>query len=293
MTSAYVNHLDTTLERWSDRLNPVLVKEVRQVLKSRGFVAAFLVMLTVAWLASLVLVAQAGDRLEYGEPGATFFGVYLGILMLALCFVMPMIVFRSVASEFEHKTFESLAVTTLTAQRVVWGKLQGAFVQMAAYYSAVAPFICFTYLIGGVSLLAIVVALMMSWIASLTVCLGALMLGSLTRGGAGQVIATLVLLAGALVVFLAGTPLSISIASVGFGWNDVAGVVAGLACFCYAGLFYGMLTLGVAFNQFTPTIPDYHSSYAAQQRRRIAMPCAAGEARDEAQLQQDFIKAAS
>ena len=272
MSPASFDHLDVTLERWSERLNPVLVKEVRQVLKSRGFAAAFLVMLCVAWLASLALVAQAGNRLEFGEFGRVFFGAYLTILMLALCFVVPMIVMRSVASEFEHRTFESLAITTLSAQRVVWGKLQGALVQMAAYYSAVTPFLCFTYLLGGISLPAICISLTVTAIASLAVCLAALMLGSLARGGAGQVIATLVLLAAALFAYSLGTPVSIRAASAALGWTELGRLVAGFACFCYAGLFYGMLTLGIAFNQFTPTIQDrtapYAVEYSQEQRQR-------------------------
>ena len=269
MTSIDLHTLDDTLERWSDRLNPVLVKETRQVLKSRGFVGAFMTMLTLAFLASLVLVAQAVTRLEHGEPGPTFFGVYLTVLMLALCFVVPMNVFRSVSAEFEHKTFESLAVTALSAQRIVWGKLQGAFVQMAAYYSAVAPFVCFTYLIGGIGWPAIVASLVITWLTSLTACLGGLMLGSLTRGGAGQVIATLVLLAGAFVVFMVGTMMATSVSTMGVGWDELASLVAGFACLCYAGLFYGMLTLGVAFNQFTPTMPDNTAPYATAYTRQL------------------------
>ena len=169
-------------------MNPVLVKEVRQVLKSRSFAGAFFVMLGLTFVASLWMVAPGRRPTGAWRAGRRVsLSVYLSVLMLALCFVVPLSVFSSTAAEFKHQTFETLAVTTLSVQRIVWGKLQGAFVQMTAYYSAVAPFVCFTYLLGGVSLPAIVMELFITWVASLLVCLGGLMLGSLVRGSVGEV----------------------------------------------------------------------------------------------------------
>ena len=37
------------LERLGDRFNPIVVKEVRQALKSRQFVLTFLLLLLAAW----------------------------------------------------------------------------------------------------------------------------------------------------------------------------------------------------------------------------------------------------
>ena len=37
----------------TDRLNPILVKETRQALKSRQFIITFMLLLTVAWLISV------------------------------------------------------------------------------------------------------------------------------------------------------------------------------------------------------------------------------------------------
>lgn len=266
MQAASIHQFDATLERWVDRLNPVLVKEARQVLKSRGFAGSFLVMLGLTYLASLMLVADAGTRLEFSEPGATFLAVYVSVLMIALCFVVPITLFRSVVSEFDHRTFESLAITTLSPQRIVLGKLQCALVQMAVYYSAVAPFVCFTYLLGGVSLPGLLLALIVSALASLAISLGSLMLGSLARSGPAQVAAQLVLFAGAFVVFVFGTMFAVSI--VGWGAElDPATLLGGFACVGYCALFYVLMTLGVSFSQLTPTRPRPIASVAPQPSR--------------------------
>ena len=44
----------TPIERGSDWLNPILVKETRQSLKSRQFVATFLLMLVASWLVAVL-----------------------------------------------------------------------------------------------------------------------------------------------------------------------------------------------------------------------------------------------
>ena len=56
----------TRLERLGDRFNPIVVKEVRQALKSRQFVVTFLLLLLAAWAGSIFGVSVSGrvDRLR-------------------------------------------------------------------------------------------------------------------------------------------------------------------------------------------------------------------------------------
>ena len=50
----------------TDRLNPILVKETRQALKSRQFIITFMLLLTVAWLISVFGVVLNGPAIEFG-----------------------------------------------------------------------------------------------------------------------------------------------------------------------------------------------------------------------------------
>lgn len=241
------------LDRFSDRINPVLVREVRQVVKSRGFVASFLLMLAVCWLMLMYAIVQIGDGFAYGDPGRPLFGVFTGLLNLALCLIVPLSVFHCMAAEFVDEAFESLIVTTLSAERIVWGKLQTAFLQMAAYYSAGAPFLTFAYLAGGVGMLDVLIALILSFLASLAVCLAALLMGSLCRYAFFR-------LTGRAFVFCFGGicalfAFSVSVAAIGRNfsfWGDLAGGVFCVAIFMF---FLGIISLSVAIAQFTPIVP--------------------------------------
>ena len=52
--------MERTLVRLGDRLNPILVKETRQALKSRQFLITFVLLLFCAWGWSVLGIARIG-----------------------------------------------------------------------------------------------------------------------------------------------------------------------------------------------------------------------------------------
>jgi hypothetical protein len=139
-------------EEFADRLNPILVKETRQALKSRQFVVTFLIVLVSCWTASFAVVAIVGPDVYYVASGPRMLYVYSVILAFPLTLIVPFSAFRSLAAEQEENTYELLSITTLTAGQIVTGKLGSAAVQMLVYLCAVTPCIAFTYLLRGVDL---------------------------------------------------------------------------------------------------------------------------------------------
>jgi hypothetical protein len=139
-------------EEFADRLNPILVKETRQALKSRQFVVTFLIVLVSCWTASFAVVAIVGPDVYYVASGPRMLYVYAMILAFPLTLIVPFSAFRSLAAEQEENTYELLSITTLTAGQIVTGKLGSAAVQMLVYLCAVTPCIAFTYLLRGVDL---------------------------------------------------------------------------------------------------------------------------------------------
>ena len=258
-SAAWIARFDAACERWTDRLNPVLVKETRQALRSRSFLVAFLITLGASWCLSLALVAMKGESLQLGESGPDFYRAYLFALLLPLCFVVPLGVFRSATAEFADQTFEVLATSTLTPSQIAFGKLQSAAVSMAAYLSAMAPYLCFTYLLRGVSLPAIVLGLLVVGLASFIVTLGALAVGAVVKHTWWQPLGMLAVVGWAIVVCLVAGSLAIEVtrSQVGFHIGDVC---AGLACLGHLLLFYGVLTLAVSITQFSTcrhSTPDW------------------------------------
>src|SRR6516165_5510153 len=120
----------SVIDHASDWLNPILIKETRQSLKSRQFVATFFLMLAASWLISVFGVVMEGAGAEYREIGGTFFYGFYIVLAVAIFLVVPYSAFRSLLSERDLHTWEVLSITTLKPREIVWGKLSSALLQI-------------------------------------------------------------------------------------------------------------------------------------------------------------------
>ena len=155
------------LERIGDRLNPILVKETRQALKSRQFLITFALLLILGWGWSILGIATIGPGASAGSHGGEMFLGYFIILAFPLMVVVPFGTFRSLAAEQESRTYELLSITALGPRQIVAGKLGSAILQMSVYLSAVSPCIGFTYLLRGIDFLTIILILFWITLASL------------------------------------------------------------------------------------------------------------------------------
>ncbi|MEZ6065726.1 MAG: ABC transporter permease [Planctomycetaceae bacterium] len=283
-SSTYLARFDDFCERWGERMNPIVVKETRQAIKSRAFPIAFLAMLSGCWLISVLGIVDYGEQLYFAEAGDEFFSWYLGALLAAICFVVPMGVFRSVVAEFEGHTFEMLAITALAPRNVVFGKLKSATLQMGAYFAAIAPFVCFTYLLEGVSIPGLLLALVIAFLAGLSACMGGMMLGALAKQSAWQIFCMLLLIVLGMICFGIGQSSGTAAAKYLGGWGSIGAACAGFGCFGYVFLFFSLLTLGVSIAQFTPTMPrpGNLSAPPGLSRARLPRPPASNDHRVDA-----------
>src|SRR5215475_13221307 len=67
--------IEALLDRLGDRLNPILVKEARQAMKSRQFVVTFSMLLICGWLWTVVFVLSGYPAIYYVPVGP---GVLMG-----------------------------------------------------------------------------------------------------------------------------------------------------------------------------------------------------------------------
>jgi hypothetical protein len=193
--SAWVHRwlrLEAWLDRMGDRLNPILVKEARQAMKSRQFVVTFSLLLIFGWIYTVGFIAFSMPGLYYAPLGSAMLVGYYLILTIPLLIVVPYAAFRSLASEREDGTFELLSITALSARQIVTGKLASAVLQMLVYYSALAPCIAFTYLLRGIDIVTIGLFLAYTFLASLGLSVFGLMLATVTRSRHWQVVLSVV-----------------------------------------------------------------------------------------------------
>ncbi len=168
-------------EALTDRLNPILVKEMRQALKSRQFVVTFMLLLIVAWLVSAGTAVFATTEMEFGSAGNGLFLTYFGILAFAVFVIVPFGAHRSMLAERDQNTYELLSISTLTPRQIVNGKLLSAMVQSFVYYSAITPFIAFASLLQGFDLPLSLFLLVAAFCWSICVSMFTLMLSTLAR----------------------------------------------------------------------------------------------------------------
>lgn len=197
-----------TWERWwlwgSERLNPILVKEVRQSLKSRQFEISFGLTLLAAVGWTLLFMSFAVPRILFiPSGGIELLNGYAIILLVPLLIIIPFSAYRSLTTEVEESTFELLSITSLSAKQIVTGKMATAALQILLYVSALTPCIVLTYMLRGVSLGAILMILGTTIVYSVMLVSCALMVATVSRTRAGQSGMSVLLLALLVISFFA------------------------------------------------------------------------------------------
>ena len=139
---------------FADWLSPMLVKELRQGVRSRAFVSTFIV-LQAAMLLD-VLIGLLNPDPDSAEGSTVFFWVLVGASVL---FILPLSGVNSVAAEIKANTLELIFLTRLTALRIIAGKWFAIFAQAVLLVSAVLPYLVLRYFIGGINLTGELVAL--------------------------------------------------------------------------------------------------------------------------------------
>ena len=246
-----MTRIDEWADRWSDRFNPVVVREIRQEFQGRRLSITLLLSLGGAWLSSVFGVLSMLDRIRYqADLGESMFAVFFVILSFPLCIVIPFGLFRSMTSEFVGSTWELLVITPMKPSKIVRGKLATAMLQAALYMALQAPFLCFAWLLKGIGMTQIVIGLVLLGIVSFCLCPLALFCGSLVRKAAWQGLGMIALMAGSLV-----------------SWGILIGVVSNLTgmsvetwigggiCFGIGLLYLVIVASATAVASLTPTYP--------------------------------------
>src|SRR6056297_737418 len=186
------------IDRWSrtfsEWLNPILIKEARQSLKSRQFVVTFFLLLVASCLWTIMGVATNAPNVYYLPSGDHLLAGYYFVLAIPLIGLVPLAAHRSLAAEIDEGTFEMLMVTQLTSTRIVLGKLNSAMLQMLIYFAAIVPCLAFSYLLRGVELPTIAVLVVIVFFTALLVTSLARLLAAVATNRATQTLALLAIL---------------------------------------------------------------------------------------------------
>ena len=177
------------LEDKSDWLSPIVVKEVRQVVRGREFAYSFGAGLVAGLTISFFGAADALSG--NGTSGSwTFYALIACVAFLGFG-VVPLGAFSALRNERMEQTLELITLTELSPRRIIIGKLLAQAVKLMTLFAAMAPFVAMSFLLGGVDFLTILVALSAVFLWSIWACALCLFLSTLfnSRAMSGLVFA--------------------------------------------------------------------------------------------------------
>jgi hypothetical protein len=219
-----------------DWLNPVLVREYQQVVRSRAFVLVMMAWLGVQVVAGVAWINDASLASWDGVGcGREYFHVLLWCLAIATGLLLPATNAGRLAREKREANLELVAITRMGTGKLLAGYYWVAFCESALLLAMAFPFVVFAWLLRGLGLMEIVLWLLGVLLAStaaeaffitLGACAGekrplicgigaALLLAGLgfTGGGLGGLVAVLAGEGWGLFAFVFGTALAVGVGS--------------------------------------------------------------------------------
>lgn len=205
-------NFDDKIEQWSDRINPVLVKELRQTVRSGVLLSSLLSVATLIMLALFVHLGMVNQAESLVQPQGRMIFLWLVNLLFFFCLIIvPMNAgIRLIREIYFHNT-ELFYASPLSAGQIIRGKLASGSYLVFLFFSICAPFLFVTSLLRGIDILSIVVVLILGFLVivaelqvALLVC--TLNIRRVARGIIGVVVAVFTLPV-AMALFGSGTAL--------------------------------------------------------------------------------------
>lgn len=134
------------LNDFSDRFSPMLVKELRQGLRTHTFVILFLIL---QGLLALILLTTAAANANAGEIVSS---IIFFLFSVAVLVVQPLRGMSAVSSEIRSDTIDLMSLTKLSAWRIVFGKWASIMGQTTLLLFAIVPYLILRYFFGGMQL---------------------------------------------------------------------------------------------------------------------------------------------
>ncbi|MEI6971616.1 MAG: hypothetical protein WCL44_08880 [bacterium] len=148
-------------------LNPVLVKELRQAVRSNFVVAAMCLLVLIQMITTGVALANADMAIaSYGlsSQGQQIFMAMLSILSGGCLFFIPAYCGFRLAVERAPGNVDLLFITSITPWTAIRGKVLSGVVLTVLFFSTSAPFMVLTYLMRGIDIPTMLVALCVAFL---------------------------------------------------------------------------------------------------------------------------------
>lgn len=234
---------------FADWLSPILVKELRQGLKTKVFVGIFILLQLVMLFVFALRLVDENDR-GFGEGFNAFFWL---LLYLPLLLIMPGRGLGTVSEEVKANTLDLVQLTRLGAFRIVWGKWLALVTQSLLLVVAILPYALLRYFFGSVNVAddLVIMGILLGVSAVLTA--GAIAASTLPAG------LRVILIVLAVMMFFSGSNFFFLSRALGGPRGSIFGGFAGPNYWFWIGLFaaYILFFLLVAASRIAPASANF------------------------------------
>jgi ABC-type transport system involved in multi-copper enzyme maturation permease subunit len=139
---------------WVALQSPILVREMRALLRGRKFFVSHMLLMTILAGVLLIAATTAAAGASSDDPaqvGKTLFWAFFMGLSVVVIFLVPAFSCTAITTEREGKTLDLLLTTTIRPWEIVWGKLLSALVVILLFMASALPLVTVCFLFGGVS----------------------------------------------------------------------------------------------------------------------------------------------
>ena len=179
----FFTRLGSTLNEY---LNPMLLRELRQGLRSKVFLAVFLLLQGAMMFSMLIALAASLNPSDSSARGMADFFFWVTVLV-PLLLTLPLKGSVAISGEVKSGTLELLFLTRLSAWHTVLGKWTAIIGQSLLVVSALLPYSFMRYYLGGNDILAelgfLLQALMLSGLLAAALIALSAFSGGMVKGG--------------------------------------------------------------------------------------------------------------
>ncbi len=142
------------VNEFPDRLSPMLVKELRQGMRTSSFVILFVLLQAILTIVLLIasLLGLSDITSDTSSAGRFVTGFILVIYSLGVLVFQPLRGISAIATEVRENTIDLMTLTSLTAWRIVFGKWLSIVSQSALIAGTVLPYLIISYFFGGMQM---------------------------------------------------------------------------------------------------------------------------------------------
>ncbi|MBI5800963.1 MAG: hypothetical protein HZA92_09615 [Verrucomicrobia bacterium] len=221
--------------------NPIVVKELRQAVRSWAITGMLMVFLALLFITVVLsLLGQSINVSPNQALGRDIFMWFLGGVSVVGFILIPSYVGGRLMAERLDGNVDMLYITTLSPARIIRGKLLCGTCLVLLFFSVCAPFMVFTNLLRGIDLPTVFVLLAIAFLLSLLCLQAAIFLSCLPASKGLKIFVGLP--ASGFMVSLVGMMVGLSVtftregigsrlASSGFWWPMIGSLFLGLLLF--------------------------------------------------------------